>query len=328
MRLRRRSATRTRSAASTAMEVVGPDAAAQLSSSGGVTRMGVPPVGVSGPVKVGSVEVTAVLDGGMVFAPTLFPKTSAEDAAKAQEAAFQEPGPIKAYLNTFVIKTGGKLILVDSGYGGEGGASVGKLMKNLMVAGYTPADFTDIYLTHAHPDHVSGLVDVAGGMVFPKAQLRLNETELQFWFDDAALAKAPEGAKGLFAAARKALTPYKEAERVATFKGGADLGQGISTINLAGHTPGHSGFRIADGKEQLVIWGDIVHAPVLQFAHPDWSIAFDTDAAQAAETRAKIFDEMATDRVRVAGMHLVFPALGHVSKAGTGYVYTPQIWEL
>ena len=165
-------------------------------------------------------------------------------------------------------------------------------------------------------------------MVFPKAQLRLNETELQFWYDDTALAKAPEGAKGLFAAARKALTPYKEAERVATFKGGADLGQGISTINLAGHTPGHSGFRIADGKEQLVIWGDIVHAPVLQFAHPDWSIAFDTDAAQAAETRAKIFDEMATDRVRVAGMHLVFPALGHVSKAGTGYAYTPQIWEL
>lgn len=277
---------------------------------------------------VGGITVTSVLDGGMELGLPLFSPVP-EDTLKAQQKkAFQAPGPVKAYVNTFVVHTQDKVILVDSGYGTAGGETLGKLQQNLTAAGYKPQDITDIYLTHAHIDHVSGLTDPAGQPVFANAQIKLAEAELQFWFDDEKRSKAPEGMQGLFKAARTALTPYKDAGRVAIFKPGDVLSSGVTSVDLAGHTPGHCGFRVSDGQDQLLIWGDIVHAPALQFAHPDWSIAFDTDKEKALAARTKILDEVATDRIRIAGMHLGFPALGNVAKAETGYDFVPQMWEI
>jgi glyoxylase-like metal-dependent hydrolase (beta-lactamase superfamily II) len=277
---------------------------------------------------VGTIEVTAILDGGMEFSHDLFPSVPKGGIEAAQKAAFQPEGPVKAYLNTFVIRDGKRTILVDTGGGAAMGDSVGRLQRNLSAANIKPFEINEIYLTHGHIDHVSGLVDTSGHEMFAKAQIRISEAELAFWYDDAMREKAPEGKKGLFAAARKALDPYKNKLRIETFKPSADLGGGITVVDLPGHTPGHSGFRISQGSEQLLIWGDIIHAPVLQFANPDWSIAFDTDAAMAEKTRSKILAEVAADRVRIAGMHHVFPAFGHVAKAAKGYDFVPQIWEL
>ena len=277
---------------------------------------------------VGEIVVTSVLDGGMELGLGLFAPVTEDDLKTQQEKSFQTPGPVKAYVNTFVVHTQDKVILVDSGYGTAGGDTLGKLQQNLTAAGYKPQDITDIYLTHAHIDHVSGLTGPDGKPVFTNAQIKLAEAELQFWFDDEKRSKAPEGMQGLFKAARTALTPYKDAGRVATFKPGDVLSTGVTSVDLAGHTPGHCGFRVSDGKDQLLIWGDIVHAPALQFAHPDWSIAFDTDKEKALAARTRILDEVATDLIRIAGMHLGFPALGNVAKAQTGYDFVPQVWEI
>ena len=278
--------------------------------------------------RVGTIEVTAILDGGVEFGVDLFATAPKAEVEALQRGAFQAPGPIKAYVNGFVIRNGRSTILVDTGAGNAMGDTLGKLLRNLSAAGVKPFEINEIHLTHAHIDHVSGLVDASGHELFPNARIRIHADELAFWFDDAMQAKAPDGMKGLFAAARKSLKPYKDKLRIDTFKGGDDLGNGITTVALPGHTPGHTGFRVSQGSEQLLIWGDIVHAPLLQFAHPDWSIAFDVDKDAALRTRSKILEEVASDRIRVAGMHHVFPAFGHVAKAGTGYEFVPQIWEI
>lgn len=278
--------------------------------------------------KVGAIEITAILDGGMEFSADLFTTAPQEQLETQQKAMFQSAGPIKGYLNTFIIRNGSKTILVDTGGGAAMGESVGKLQQNLAASGLNYNDINEIYLTHGHIDHVSGLVDAAGKALFTQAQIHVSEQELAFWYSDEMREKMPEAKKGLFAAARKALDPYIAEKRVETFKPSADLGGGITVVDLPGHTPGHSGFRISQGREQLLIWGDIVHAPMLQFAHPDWSIAFDTDAAKALETRNKILAEVTSDRVRIAGMHHVFPAFGHVAKATAGYAFVPQNWEV
>src|SRR5438105_9533033 len=100
----------------------------------------------------------------------------------------------------------------------------------------------------------------------------------------------------------------------------------VSRRSPRGHTPGHTMYRISSGNQSLLIWGDIVHSAPLQFPHPDWAIAFDTDQELAIATRAKVFDMTSTDKLTVAGAHLPFPGIGHVVKSGTGYGYAPLFW--
>lgn len=276
--------------------------------------------------KVGSIEVVSLSDGGMVLGDELMLKAGAETLAQAKEKNFIKAGKeFPAYVNGYVINTGKKVTLVDTGAKGFA-PTLGNLFSNLNASGIGAEQVDEIVLTHAHPDHTNGLLDDKGGRAYPRSTLRLSEEELAFWFSDEKKAAYPDKAM-MFDLARKNIGPYKDAGQVETFKLGADLGGGIHSLALPGHTPGHTGLRISDGKEQFLIWADLVHVPALQFAHPEISIAFDIDPEQAKATRTKIFAEVQADRLRVAGMHLAFPAIGHVDKSGTGYAFVPQMWE-
>lgn len=276
--------------------------------------------------KVGSIEVTSLLDGGMVLNRDLLINAKDEDVAKARADNFLPEGKeFPAYVNGFVINNGKKITLVDTGAKGYA-PTLGNLASNLASAGIDPEQVDEIIITHAHPDHTNGLLNGAGNRAFNNAVVRIATEELAFWYDD----KNKPGMKGkeqMFEFARKNLDPYKAEGRLETFAKNADLGGGITTVPLPGHTPGHSGVRVSDGSAQLLIWADIVHVPIIQFAHPEVSIAFDTDPVQAKETRAKIIEEVAVDKVRIAGMHLAFPAMGHVAKQAGGYDFIPQMWE-
>lgn len=278
---------------------------------------------------VGKIQVTALLDGGMELGDDLFTSVggTAEELTAAKTRNFLDTAKaFPAYLNGFLINTGSKLVLIDTGAGSMFGETTGKLERNLAAAGVKPDQIGEIILTHGHPDHAGGMLNAAGERVFPKAVVRICEDDLNFWYDDAAKARLPQKAQ-MFDAAHKLLGPYREAGQIQTFKAGADIGGGLSAVALAGHTPGHSGLRISDGSEQLLVWGDIVHLPALQFVNPAQSIGFDIDPDQARATRLKIFDEVEVDRIRVAGMHLCFPGIGHVSKFGSGYEFVPQMFE-
>jgi glyoxylase-like metal-dependent hydrolase (beta-lactamase superfamily II) len=180
-----------------------------------------------------------------------------------------------------------------------------------------------VLLTHAHPDHANGLIDAAGAAVFPNAEIIISAKESAFWLDDAIMASVPEDSKGYFLGARAALAPYAGRTRL------IDEGEvlpGITAIPEPGHTPGHTGFLVTSGSESLLLWGDIVHLPGVQFARPDAGLAFDADGPAAIATRARIMDMAATDKLLVAGMHLDFPTFGHLVRQGTGYALVPEVW--
>lgn len=291
-----------------------------------------PPVSSAGNVgyyrtKVGDIEVTSLLDGGMTLGDSLMLNVKDSDLEKAREDNFIKAGKeFPAYVNAFVINTGKKLVLVDTGARGMA-ETLGHVSNNLIAAGYSADMIDEVIITHAHPDHTNGLLGASGAMAFPKAKVKIAAKELAYWFDDKAMSAAGEK-KQMFDIARANLKPYQDKGHIETFQSGADLGGGVSMVDLPGHTPGHSGVRVSDGAAQMLIWGDIVHVPALQFAHPEASIAFDVDVEGARASRQKIMAQAAHDKIRVAGMHLCFPAIGHVAKRGNGYDFIPQMWEM
>ena len=200
------------------------------------------------------------------------------------------------------------------------------MQKNLAAAGIDPASIDTVMLTHMHPDHSAGLTDMStGNKLFPNADLVVHENEPRHWNDDGAMAKASERAQKLyFQAGREQIAPYHN--RMRTFKGSVEVFPGVRSMELHGHTPGHSGYVISSGKD-LLRSGRIVHVPDIQVPRPEVTIEFDTDLHAAAATRRRVFDMAATDRQLVAGMHMHFPGFAHIVRQGDGYAMLQEPWD-
>jgi glyoxylase-like metal-dependent hydrolase (beta-lactamase superfamily II) len=272
---------------------------------------------------VGDVTVTALNDGMFEAAFAYLSHIPSDEAEALHRASFRKIPP-RITINCFLLQTDDQMILVDSGCGTVMGPGLGAPASNLRALGVQPGDIDMVLATHLHPDHIGGLVDSAGAALFPNAELVVHEADLRFWGDDATLAQASNDQdRGFVELARKTIAAYRDRTRSLTQ---GEAVPGISLMPEPGHTPGHSGWLIASGDDSLLIWGDIVHMPGVQFPRPGVGLGFDIDGDQAIATRRRIFDMAATDRLAVAGMHLDFPAFGHVVKAAEGYAFIPNVW--
>ncbi len=273
--------------------------------------------------RVGDFTVTALSDGFLELNSAVFPSTDDVAFQKALNDAFLDEGAYRAALNVYVVDDGTNIHLIDTGGGGMS-PTVGQLSDSLKAAGYSPEQINTLLLTHLHPDHIGGAA--AGGVpTFVNAELVVSGADHSFFTNADIKAQAPENVRPFFDMAGAAVDAY--ADKLRLIEGDAEIAPGITAMPLPGHTPGHTGYVLSSGDETLFIWGDIVHAPPLQFANPNAGIAFDVDSDAAAATRAKAFDMASADRLMVAGMHLTFPGVGHVVKSGTGYDFEPAGWQ-
>jgi glyoxylase-like metal-dependent hydrolase (beta-lactamase superfamily II) len=264
--------------------------------------------------RLGDILVTTLSDGYLVGSMAVMQNIAVEESSAMLAAAFR-PVPRHTAVNTFLIRAGGRTALVDTGCGNRMAATAGRLLAHLAAVGVAPAEVDTVLLTHMHPDHSNGLTDEAGARLFPNAELAMHEAEPRFWLDDAHMARADENSRlRNFQHAREQIAPY--AKRL--FAGG-EVFPGVTALPLPGHTPGHTGYLVASGGEQLLIWGDIIHVPEVQVPRPEVTMAFDIDPDQAAATRRRIFDQVASDRMLVAGMHIHFPGYAHLVREGQGY---------
>lgn len=230
--------------------------------------------------KVGARLVTAILDGGFVGSYDLVTRLPAGEAEALNRAAFRD-GPLSPTISAFVIwNDSGKPVLVDTGAGGQMGPSGGRLPAALAQLGIDPADVSAVLLTHFHLDHIGSLLTPSGQPAFPNAELVASQAELDFWLDEAKAAQAPDAMRPFFTLAIDSIKPYRNAGRVRSISHGDAL-PGVSIVPEHGHTPGHSGFMVKDGDASLLIWGDIVHLPGIQFANPDAGVGFDMEIGRA-----------------------------------------------
>jgi len=275
-------------------------------------------------VMVGDFEVTAISDG-TVRLPMLKLLTNAkpEKLAAALKAGFLKE-TVETSVNTFLINTGSKLVLIDTGAAGLFGPTLGNLLSNLKAAGYQPEQVDEIYITHMHADHVGGLM--AGGvMAFPNAVLRIDKADTDFWLSVEKMNAAPEAAKGSFQGAMASVNPYAAAGKLKTFTGSADLVPGIRSQSTYGHTPGHTAYIVESKGEKLELWGDLMHVAAVQFENPSIAIQFDSDSKAAAAVRKRAYAEAAKSGALIGLTHVAFPGLGHlrVAPGGKGYIWIP-----
>ena len=273
---------------------------------------------------LGDFEVTAISDGTVKLPvkDLLTNTTPAKVDAALKRAAIAYP--VETSVNAYLVNTGSKLVLIDTGAAGLFGPTLGNLLTNLKASGYQPEQIDEIYITHMHADHVGGLM-AGGAIAFPNATLRIDKADTDFWLSEAKMNAAPADSKGFFQGAMASVNPYVAAGKLKTFEGGVELVPGIRSQATHGHTAGHSVYIVESKGEKLVLWGDLMHVAAVQFDNPAVTIKFDSDTKDAAKERKRAYADAAKGGYIVGVSHISFPGLGRVraNAGGKGYTWIP-----
>jgi glyoxylase-like metal-dependent hydrolase (beta-lactamase superfamily II) len=290
-----------------------------------------PPSGTEVPgiyrYRLGTFEVTALYDG-IWYRPItdkFIRNAPFAEVENALAAAFMPTDKLATPFTTLIVNTGKRLILIDTGTGGQIAPSAGALHANLAAAGIDAKAIDLIAISHFHPDHINGIKDKDDDLVFANAEIMVADEEWSFWMDDANLNAAPSDLKSAFRNQRRIFSSI--AKNVARFAPGNEIAPGIVALAAPGHTPGHTVFAIYSGDQALLVLGDTAQHPAVFARHPDWQAAFDIDGDAAVATRKRLFERAAADRMLVTGYHFPFPACGHLIKTATGYEHVPVEWQ-
>jgi glyoxylase-like metal-dependent hydrolase (beta-lactamase superfamily II) len=211
---------------------------------------------------------------------------------------------------------------MDTGFSDNGGPTTGRLLANLNAAGYKAEDIDTVILSHFHGDHILGVRNKAGQLVYPNAKIMVPSVEHAFWMDDASMAAAPDAMKGAFQTVRRMLGGLNDSQLV-KFEAGTEIVPGIKSVAAYGHTPGHTLFMVESKGEKFAYLADITNVPQLFARNPDWAVQFDMNAEDARVARRKVFDMIVADKVMAGGFHFPFPAFGRVEKLGNGFEFKP-----
>ncbi len=276
--------------------------------------------------KLGSFEAIALHDGVVVRdRPAGFVRNASdEQVGEAYAAAGMVRDKLTLTFTALAIRTDKGVVLIDTGFG-EGGLPVtGNIGPNLAAAGIRAEDVSTVIISHFHGDHISGLRKKDDTLAFPNAEIVVPEVEWAYWMDDARMEAAPDGLKGNFALVRKIFAAI--AKDLRHYSWGQEVLPGFTSVKASGHTPGMSAIEIASGDSAMMFVADITNNPLVFARHPEWQAIFDMDPQDAIDTRKRLLDRAAADKLRLSFFHAPFPATGYVIKTSSGFEYVPALW--
>jgi len=269
---------------------------------------------------LGKFRITALSDGTLPLdLHPLLRGISPEQIDAMLQRGFAH-NPLETSINAYLVDTGSRVVLVDTGAGELFGSVGGKLPESMAAAGYQLEQVSDVLITHIHTDHSGGLTR-GGKMMFPNATIHVGQADVDFFLDRANLDKGlkPE----YLEEALKTVGPYQRAGKLKPFAAESEILPGITAIPTPGHTPGHSFFRVESEGEIIDFWGDIMHVGLIQFSRPEVTITFDVNQDAARAQRLEQFETAASERRLSAVAHLPFPGIGHIRHEDGRYDWVP-----
>lgn len=283
---------------------------------------------------LGELELTVLSDGYFRQSPVhpfIAPLARPEDVEAMLKVAFRSTDSIDSAMNIVVVRSQDRLILLDTGMGVFADSTQGRLSEGLADAGFRATDFTDVILSHAHTDHIGGLVDAQDKLVFSNADVYIAKEEYDFWqqatLDDFQRSPAYQMADFVgqtITNSQLVLNLLTPALNFIDFDNGL---HGIFSFELApGHTPGHTLITIRSKGKQLIYIVDLVHSDAVLFAHPEWGFFGDTDLQQAIASRIRVLQQLSTSKVKALAFHLPWPGLGHVRQKETAFEWVPDVF--
>lgn len=251
-----------------------------------------------------------------------------------------DPAEVKAFLkrhflsteegyshtNHLVVDTADARVLVDVGSGNRFFDTAGRLLSNLEAAGIDPYSITHVVITHAHPDHIWGIRDDFNEAIIPDADYVIGAAEHAYWTQDDLVHRVPQEEQQFVVGAVNSIGV--EGVDWILAEDGHEVVPGVRLMATPGHTPGHMSVLVESGDDALIALGDSMTHAYTNFAHPEWFNGFDADGAQTVETRRRLLDMAAADRIAILGYHFPFPGVGHVQRRGDRHRFVPALWQL
>jgi glyoxylase-like metal-dependent hydrolase (beta-lactamase superfamily II) len=271
---------------------------------------------------VGSATLTTVSDGNLVLPGSFIFEPMPQDQLKPilTELGISDE-QLTPECNLALYRDGENTVLFDVGSGPDFMPTAGTLLESLDAAGVAPEDITHVVFTHAHPDHIWGLLDEFDEPLFYDATYMMGRAEWDYWWDPETVNTIGD-ARAAFAVGAKRRMEVIE-DSVQFFDAGDEVLPGIAAVATYGHTPGHMSFEIRNGTDSAMVIGDAIGNHHVAFRKPDWISGSDQDGDMAAKTRKMLFDRITSEDMAIIGFHLPDGGMGRIDRSGDGYVFVP-----
>ncbi len=274
-------------------------------------------------LSLGSASLTTVSDGFLTLpGDFILGDLPADEVAQVLAKHGVSTEQLTPECNLALYRDGTNKVLFDAGSGADFMPSAGQIVDSLDALGETPEDITHVVFTHAHPDHIWGVLDDFDDPLFYEATHMMGRAEWDYWWNPQTVDTIGE-ARAVFAVGAKRRMEAIE-DSVEFFDAGDEILPGIMALASHGHTPGHMSFEVRQGNQAALVLGDAIGNHHVAFDRPDWITGADQDGETAVTTRRMLFDRLTNEDLALVGFHLPGGGIGRAEAAGDGFRFVPE----